>query len=75
MLAKAATALAWIFVAAFAGNVDVVTVCPEPAETAVGAEIAALHVLSLNNVTVEASVRFIVTVGVLDMPGVDGEID
>jgi hypothetical protein len=75
VLAKAATALAWIFVAAFAGNVDVVTVCPDPVDRAVGAEIAVLQVLSLKRVTVEASVNVIVTVGVRDIPGVAGEID
>ena len=71
----AATALAWIVLELFAASVDVVTAWPEPADNSVGDEIAVEQPLSLYSVTVAASDKVMVTVGVKLVPGDVGEMD
>ena len=59
----------------FAVKVDVVIVLPEPAVNAVPAEALNEHPESLYSVTVAASDRVMVSVGVWVAPSTPGEID
>ena len=75
MLLTASTAFAQKLVDALAVKVDVVIVLPEPAVKAVAADAVEEHPESLYRVTVAASDKVIVKVGVCVAPRIPGEID
>ena len=75
MLLTASTAFAQKLVDALAVKVDVVIVLPEPAVNTVAADALNEHPESLYKVTVAASDRVMVSVGVWVAPSIPGEID